>query len=62
MLDAPFTQEVLADLLGLSVVHINRTIQQLRRERMIRTEGGRIVLLAPDLLACVADYVAVTAE
>jgi CRP-like cAMP-binding protein len=54
--EAPFTQEVLADALGLSVVHINRTLQQLRRERMISMEGGRVTLLAPELLAATADY------
>ncbi len=55
--DAPLTQEVMADALGLSVVHINRTLQQLRRERMIVFEGGRVTLLAPELLAATADYV-----
>ena len=54
--EAPLTQEVMADALGLSVVHINRTLQQLRRERMIVFEGGRVTLLSPDLLAAAADY------
>ena len=31
----PLTQETLADATGLSLVHFNRTLQQLRRERMI---------------------------
>ena len=55
--DAPLTQEVMADALGLSVVHINRTLQQLRRERTIVMEGGRVILLAPEVLAAAADYV-----
>ena len=54
--DAPLTQEVMADALGLSVVHINRTLQQLRRERTIVFEGGRVTLLEPNVLAAVADY------
>ena len=54
--EAPLTQEVMADALGLSVVHINRTLQQLRRERMIVFEAGRVDLLSPDLLAAAADY------
>ena len=55
--DAPLTQEIMADALGLSVVHINRTLQQLRREHMIVFEGGRVTLLAPDRLAAAADYI-----
>jgi len=37
----PLTQEVLADTLGLSVVHMNRTLQQLRREELIEAQAGR---------------------
>ncbi|HEY3951056.1 Crp/Fnr family transcriptional regulator [Phenylobacterium sp.] len=43
----PLTQEMLADHLGLSVVHVNRILQQLRREGLIVFRAGRIVL--PDL-------------
>lgn len=52
----PATQEVLADALGLSVVHINRILQQLRREKLIELNSGRVVLLNSDLLASIADY------
>jgi CRP-like cAMP-binding protein len=51
----PLTQEVLADVLGLSVVHVNRTLQQLRRERLIEVSGGEVVLLNPELLTAVAE-------
>jgi len=37
----PLTQEVLGDVLGLSTVHINRTLQQLRREGLLKTANGR---------------------
>ncbi|MGH6829131.1 MAG: Crp/Fnr family transcriptional regulator [Rhizomicrobium sp.] len=40
----PLSQEVLSDALGLSVVHTNRTLQQLRRERVIETRGSHIFL------------------
>ncbi len=36
----PMTQELLADFLGLSTVHMNRTMQELRRQRLISTERG----------------------
>ena len=52
----PFTQEVLADTLGLSVVHTNRMLQQLRRERLIVTSGGHICLHDLAQLARIADY------
>ncbi|HTK36561.1 MAG TPA: Crp/Fnr family transcriptional regulator [Caulobacteraceae bacterium] len=52
----PITQEALADALGLSVVHINRILQQLRRERLIEMRTGQVVLLDPNLLNQVSDY------
>jgi len=52
----PFTQEVLSDALGLSTVHTNRVLQQLRRERLIETHGTTVRLTDLALLAEVADY------
>jgi CRP-like cAMP-binding protein len=52
----PLTQEILADALGLSIVHVNRTLQQLRRERLIELRSGVAILLEPELLAGIADY------
>jgi CRP-like cAMP-binding protein len=52
----PFTQEVLSDALGLSTVHTNRTLQQLRRERLIETHMPTVHLLDLPLLAEIADY------
>lgn len=43
----PITQDVLADSLGLSAVHMNRTLQQLRRDGLIIYRGGQLLL--PDL-------------
>lgn len=50
----PLTQEVLADALGLSIVHVNRTLQQLRRERLIELRSGVAILLQPEALADIA--------
>jgi CRP-like cAMP-binding protein len=52
----PLTQEVLADVLGLSIVHVNRTLQQLRREKLIELRSGVAILLQPAALAEIADY------
>lgn len=52
----PLTQEVMADALGLSVVHVNRTLQQLRRERLIEMKAASLRLIEPAALAAVADF------
>lgn len=52
----PLTQEILADVLGLSIVHVNRTLQQLRREKLIELRSGVAILLQPDLLATISDF------
>ncbi|WBH18133.1 Crp/Fnr family transcriptional regulator [Sphingomonas radiodurans] len=36
----PLTQETFGDLLGLTSVHVNRTLQRLRRENLLDLRGG----------------------
>jgi CRP-like cAMP-binding protein len=52
----PLTQEVLADALGLTSVHINRTLQSMRRDGVVDLRSGTARL--PDLqqLADLVDY------
>ncbi len=52
----PLTQEVLADALGLSIVHVNRTLQQLRREGLLEMRAGFVELLKPDVLIATSDF------
>ncbi len=52
----PLTQETLADATGLSIVHVNRTLQQLRRDGLIELRTGEARLLEPELMAAIADY------
>lgn len=52
----PLTQEIMADALGLSVVHLNRTLQQLRRNQLIEFKSGQVRLLQPEQLAEIADF------
>lgn len=52
----PLTQEQLADATGLSAVHVNRTLQQLRRDGLIDLGQGRVRLLKPVQLEALADY------
>jgi CRP-like cAMP-binding protein len=57
----PLTQEMLADSLGLSIVHVNRTLQHLRREKLIELRSGVAILLEPQTLSGICDYDAVGA-
>jgi CRP-like cAMP-binding protein len=45
--DFPLTQSDLADATGLTAVHVNRTLQELRRDGLIELQGR--VLRIPDL-------------
>lgn len=51
----PLTQEMMGDALGLSVVHVNRILQQLRRDGLIELRSGVAILLQPDQLADIAE-------
>jgi CRP-like cAMP-binding protein len=55
-LPMPLTQEALADTLGLTSVHVNRTLQTLRREKLIEWRGGVVQLLDPARLVTSLDY------
>jgi CRP-like cAMP-binding protein len=46
----PLTQEDLADSLGLSVVHINRTLRRLRALKLLDIRFGGVTLMQPHLL------------
>lgn len=54
--EMPLTQEQLADVLGLSSVHINRTLQALRREGLIEWHGSHVRLTKPETLAETAHF------
>lgn len=41
----PLTQELIADTLGLTNVHVNRTLQTMRRDGLIELRGGRVLIL-----------------
>jgi CRP-like cAMP-binding protein len=41
----PLTQESLSDLVGLSIVHLSRTLQGLRREGYLHYQGGLVAFL-----------------
>jgi CRP-like cAMP-binding protein len=52
----PLTQEIFADTLGLSVVHINRTLKQLRQEGAVMVKAGTVTLHNRARLAAAVGY------
>lgn len=40
----PFTQAVMADALGLSTVHVNRTLQELRKAGLVSWKGETLIV------------------
>jgi len=51
----PLTQEMLGNALGLSVVHVNRVMRQLKASRLIDLHGGIVKILDVTGLAQIAD-------
>jgi CRP-like cAMP-binding protein len=54
----PMTQEAIADSVGLSVVHVNRTLQQMRRERAIDLSKGRLQIFDQAAFRAAGEFVA----
>ena len=52
----PLTQTEMADALGLSTVHVNRTLQQLRREGLIEFNRGSLRALNWERLRAAGDF------
>lgn len=54
--NVPFTQRNLADACGLSNVHVNRTLQELRTRGLIVWEGRTVTILKRNDLEFVGDF------
>jgi CRP-like cAMP-binding protein len=54
--DLPLTQEMLGDALGLSIVHVNRTLRRLNREELICYRPGHLDIIDCERLARVAEF------
>lgn len=52
----PLTQGDLAECLGLTSVHVNRTIQALRKRALIRLENRRVAILDMPALRTIAEF------
>ena len=54
--DLPLIQNDLADIVGMSYVHLNRTLQHLRSSNLVILEGQRVELPDPPALARLAAF------
>jgi CRP-like cAMP-binding protein len=54
--EMPLTQLVLSDALGLTPVHLNRVLRDLKRAGVMEIKGGSLVLLDPAKLARIAGF------
>ncbi len=54
--ELPFSQELMADLLGMSVPHLNRMMRQLRLEGLVATQDRLIELVDRATLQALAHY------
>lgn len=53
--ELPLTQMDLGDLMGLSTVHVNRVLQQLRRDGLIALKGSQLTIRDVAVLSRAAD-------
>jgi CRP-like cAMP-binding protein len=54
--ELPITQAELGDTLGLSTVHVNRSLQALRHEGLITLEGRHLRILDPERLFAFSGF------
>jgi len=52
----PFSQEIMADVLGLSVPHLNRMMQQLRSDKLIADKDRQVTFTDLEALKTLAHY------
>ena len=56
LFDLQVTQEQIADAAGLTPVHVNRTLQDIRADGLLTFKGGRVEIHNWELLASIADF------
>jgi CRP-like cAMP-binding protein len=54
--DMPMTQAELADAMGISTVHVNRGLKELRGDGLISLKGSRLTVLDWEQLKQVGDF------
>lgn len=54
--DFPLTRNELSECLGITPVHVNRTLQELRRRHLIEVEARRATIRDLDALKSLAEF------
>jgi CRP-like cAMP-binding protein len=54
--DLPLTQAEAADCLGITSIHFNRILQELRQRKLLEWKGGSVSILNRNELASVAEF------
>lgn len=54
--DVPVSQAALADTTGMTTVHVNRSLQRLRRDGLIELYRNRLKIIDPERLADIAGF------
>ena len=52
----PLTQELIADALGLTAVHVNRMLRSLREDKLIEVDGRSVTIIAFEALSLLSDF------
>lgn len=52
----PLSQELIGDALGLSAIHVNRTLRRLQEEGFLKRRGQEVTLPDRDRLATIVDF------
>lgn len=55
-MDFPLTQAVIADTLGLSIVHVNRQLKELRNDGLVRVKRRRMQLLDIERMKNICEF------
>jgi hypothetical protein len=54
--EMPLTQELIGDAVGLTTVHVNRTMRSLREDKLIALDGRHVTILDFEALSLISDF------
>ena len=54
--EAPLTQELIADALGLTAIHVNRTLRCLRQDKLVAMDGKKVTIVDFEALSLLSDF------
>jgi CRP-like cAMP-binding protein len=54
--EAPLTQELIGDALGLTAIHVNRTLRCLRQDKLVAMDGKKVTIVDFEALSLLSDF------